>query len=108
MKHGACSSEVRACIIKDLLLSKKGERLPNKNVTWENIKTHFNFGMSRSNCRLNGHIHFTVIQITQKFKKMKEGLKDFLFIKGAAQLVPYTYHITLKSRVSNPGPVGQI
>lgn len=39
---------------------------------------------------------------------MKEGLKDFLFIKGAAQLVPYTYLVTLKSRVSNPGPVGQI
>lgn len=34
------SSEVRACKIKDFLLSKKGERLPNKNVARENIKTH--------------------------------------------------------------------
>lgn len=43
------SSEVRACKIKDFLLSKKGERLPNKNVAQENIKTHSNFGTSRSN-----------------------------------------------------------
>ena len=69
------SSEVRACKIKDFLLSKKGERLPNKNVARENIKTHSNFGTSRSNGQmadcLNGHIHFTVIHVTKSLKKKK-------------------------------------
>lgn len=89
------SSEVRACKIKDFLLSKKGERLPNKNVARENIKTHSNFGTSRSNGQmadcLNGHIHFTVIHVTKSLKKKKKdegGVKSLLVCEESCSICP--------------------
>ena len=84
------SSEVRACKIKDFLLSKKGERLPNKNVARENIKTHSNFGTS--NGRLLEWPHsFHCNSCYQKFKKKKKdegGVKSLLVCEESCSICP--------------------